>query len=116
MAGDVTLSYLYDFADGDISFVKEIIDLMDKNIPEDMESIEKAITSNDLDTVRRSAHHMKSSIQYSNYAELSDFLSEIETKKDSPSAIDEAKEMMPHLKELLSKLVKVMEAEKEKIG
>jgi HPt (histidine-containing phosphotransfer) domain-containing protein len=116
MAGDLTLSYLYAFADNDISFVKEILELMEKNIPIDLESIAKAIDSNNLTEVKRSAHHMKSSVQYSDYLELSDFLSEIETKQDSPTAIAEIKGMLPHLKQLLDNLLQVMETEMKKIG
>jgi HPt (histidine-containing phosphotransfer) domain-containing protein len=116
MAGELTLSYLYAFADNDVSFVKEILELMEKNIPTDLDSIEKALDSNDLALVKRSAHHMKSSIQYSDYIELSDFLSGIETKKDSPNAIAEIKEMIPQLRKLSDKLVQVIQAEKKKIA
>ena len=116
MPGDLSMSYLYAFADNDISFVKEILDLMDKNIPTDFENIEKAIASNNLDAVRRSAHHMKSSIQYSDYLELSDFLSSIETKQDSPNTIAEIKGMLPQLEKLLDNLVEVIQAEKKKIA
>ncbi|HXB12250.1 MAG TPA: Hpt domain-containing protein [Bacteroidia bacterium] len=116
MPGELNLNYLYAFADNDISFVKEILELMDKNIPTDLDSIEKALDSNDLALVTRNAHHMKSSVQYIDYVELSDFLSEIETKKDSPTAIAEIKGMMPQLKKLLDNLVQLIQAEMKKLA
>ncbi len=116
MPSDLNLNYLYAFADNDLSFVKEILELMDKNIPIDLDSMEKALDSNDLALVKRSAHHMKSSIQYSDYIELSDFLSGIETKNDSPTAIAEIKGMMPQLKKLSTDLVELIATEKKKIA
>ena|ERR1700722_8993363 len=115
MPSDLNLNYLYAFADNDLSFVKEILELMDKNIPLDLDSIEKALDSNDLALVKRSAHHMKSSIQYSDYIDLSDFLSSIENKIESPNTIAEIKAMMPQLQKLSANLVELIETEKKKI-
>ena len=116
MSDQSTLSYLYALADGDNGFVTEILDLMIKNIPIDIVSIEKAIADNDLQQMCRSAHHMKSSIQYSNDLELSELLAVIENKKDSGSAIAEAGVLLPQLKELSNKLLEVLLTEKKKIG
>ncbi|HSY76907.1 MAG TPA: Hpt domain-containing protein [Bacteroidia bacterium] len=116
MTDKSTLSYLYALADGDKRFVTEILDLMIKNIPIDIVSIDKAISDNDLQQMRRNAHHMKSSIQYSNDLELSELLAVIENKKDSSSAVAEAGVLLPQLKELSNKLLEVLLTEKKKIG
>src|SRR6185437_56685 len=99
-----TLNYLYALADGDTSFVMEILNLMDKNIPIDIDHIEKALKNNDLSLVKRSAHHMKSSVQYSDYIELSALLSVFENTHDSPTAIAEITLLLPQLKQLSNNL------------
>jgi hypothetical protein len=110
-----TLSYLYALAEGDMGFVVEILDLMYKNIPLDIANIEQAISRSDFTNLKRSAHHMKSSIQYSNDIDLSDLLAKIETTKDSIFALNEVKSLMPQLKELSDKLMQLIETEKKKI-
>jgi HPt (histidine-containing phosphotransfer) domain-containing protein len=111
-----TLSYLYSLADGDTGFVKEILELMERNIPIDIMNIENALKSNDLTVVKRGAHHMKSSTQYSDYLELSELLSIFETKQESQSAISEISKLLPQLKQLADNLMQVIETEKKKIG
>lgn len=111
-----TLSYLYALADGDTGFVMDILDLMDKNIPIDIDHIEQALKNTDLSSVKRSAHHMKSSIQYSDYIELSDLLSVFENTNDSPTAITEVTLLLPQLKQLSNNLMQVIETEKKRIG
>ena len=110
MPGDSTLNYLYDLAEGDMGFVNEILDLMAKNIPIDLIAIEKAITDNDIQQLQRSAHHMKSSIQYSNNESLSELLSILEKK----TAIADAKALLPQVNELAAMLMRLIETEKKR--
>jgi HPt (histidine-containing phosphotransfer) domain-containing protein len=116
MAENNSLKHLYALAEDDMEFVKEILDLMSKNIPIDVKSIEDALAANDLNQAKRDSHRMKSSIQYGDCIELSDLLSAIENKKESDTAIAQVKEMMPELKELSDKLMETIRAEKKKIG
>lgn len=109
------LVYLYDLAEGDMDFVNEILGLMEKNIPLDMADIEKAVATGNLKQVQRSAHHMKSSIQYSNYIDLSELLAAIETKKESATALAEIQDSLPQLKKMADKLLQLIEAEKKKL-
>jgi len=115
MTEQSALSYLYELAEGDMGFVTEILDLMYKNIPADIISIENAIAANDIQQVKRAAHHMKSSIQYSNYIDLSELISEIEIKKDLAESIAQVKELLPELKKLSGNLMQYIEAEKKKL-
>jgi|SRR6185312_417098 len=108
------LSNLYALADGDTGFVVEILDLMQKNIPIDIADIEKSVDERNLLKVKRSAHHMKSSIQYSNEQELIMLLEKIDNK-DFTSVL-EAKSLLPKIKELSDKLMKLIEAEKQKLA
>jgi len=115
MADHTNLSYLYSLADGDMDFVTEILDLMQKNIPVDIADIENAIAMNDIQLVQRMAHRMKSTIQYSDYLDLSELLSVFE-KDNSGITIAELKTFLPELKELAENLMSLIEVEKKKIG
>ncbi len=114
MADHTNLSYLYSLADGDTDFVTEILDLMQKNIPVDIADIENAIAMDDLKLVQRIAHRMKSTIQYSDYLDLSELLSTFE-KDNSATTIAELKAFLPQLKELANNLMHIIEEEKKKI-
>jgi hypothetical protein len=89
---------------------------MQKNIPVDIADIESAVSISDLALVKRIAHRMKSTIQYSDYIDLSELLSGFETKGDTPTAISELKVLIPQLKELAGHLMYIIEEEKKKIG
>ena len=115
MSSSSSLEYLYALADGDMDFVKEILELMEKNIPDDIVSIENAIAANDMQQIKRSAHHMKSSIQYSNYLEFSELLSVIETGKEKAATVTEVRSLLPELKSMSDKLLELIAVEKKKI-
>jgi HPt (histidine-containing phosphotransfer) domain-containing protein len=107
------LAPVYELADGDMVFFTEILESMTSSIPEDVAEIEKGIENKQISIVGRSAHHMKSSIMYSNAEELKEMLSVIEIKKEA-SAIDEVKALMPRLKLLAKELTDIIDSEKKK--
>lgn len=112
MEGQHMLSPVYELADGDMSFFNEILDSMETNIPHDIAEIEAAIKEKHLTLVCRSAHHMKSSIMYSNAEELKELLTTIENTKDS-SLFQKIEAMMPRLKTLAKELLDIISIEKK---
>jgi len=113
MQGHTILAPLYELADGDETFFAEVLGSMAENIPLDIDEIEKAIEKGQIDFICRSAHHMKSSIMYSDATELKELLATIEANKQSPAAINEAKASLPKLKELANQLMLVINSEKK---
>ena len=114
MENNPILSPAYELADGDKSFLAEILGSMANGIPEDISEIEKAIEHNRLTLVCRSAHHMKSSIMYTNAEELRQLLTTLETTKEHPAAMDQVKILWVKAKELATQLATAIEAELKK--
>jgi len=53
---ELSLEYLYEFADGDNTFVKEMIDLFIQNAPEFITNIRNGFEENDWEKLRYNAH------------------------------------------------------------
>jgi HPt (histidine-containing phosphotransfer) domain-containing protein len=106
------LSPVYELADGDKDFLNEILESMANNIPQNIKEIKQAILNKDIYTLGRAAHHMKSSIMYSNAEELKELLSQIEVQKTVES-IDEIKQLMPRVEMLSQELGEIIDAERK---
>jgi hypothetical protein len=111
MSGHPILAPVYELADGDKSFSDDLLQSMAAAIPADIAEIEKAIEKKHITLMCRSAHHMKSSIMYSNATDLKDLLITIEHKEETHTAIDEVKALLPKLKELAKALLDVVNTE-----
>jgi HPt (histidine-containing phosphotransfer) domain-containing protein len=74
----INLEYLYEVADGDTDFVKEIITDYLEKVPEQFVLVEKAIMSNDAEAIRFLAHKMKSSFQFMGVQRLVEIAQEME--------------------------------------
>jgi len=98
MEGNSMLAPLYELADGDKVFFIDMLQSMAAAIPADIAAIENAIEQKHITLLCRNAHHMKSSIMYSNAAELKALLAMIESQNESAAAIDEIKSLLPKLK------------------
>lgn len=105
------LAPAYELADGDKAFLTEILESMLNNIPEDIAGIERAIGNNQLSLVSRSAHHMKSSVMYTNAEELRELLGIIETMKEHAAVMDQINVLMPKVKELAGQVVAAIKAD-----
>ena len=53
---ELQLDYLYEFADGDNTFVREMIDLFVKNAPDFIENMKEGFKKNDWEKLRYNAH------------------------------------------------------------
>lgn len=108
------LSPAYELADGDKAFLAEILESMANGIPADVNEIEKAIEHKQLSLICRSAHHMKSSIMYTNADELRELLTIMETTKEHPAAIDQEKVLWVKAKELANQITGIIKEELKK--
>ena len=111
MDGNPMLAPVYELADGDKSFSADILQSMATAIPADIAGIESAIEQKHITLACRNAHHMKSSIMYSNANELKALLAAIEAKDETPTAIAEVKALLPELKERAKTLLDIITAE-----
>ena len=75
----IHLSYLHQLSGNDKDFEREILQQFITQVPTELSQLEEAIRHNDFDTVRRTAHSLKSTVGYVGLAEdLHPYLEEIE--------------------------------------
>lgn len=60
----INLSYLYEIADDDVDFVKEMISDYIARVPEQFEELKRVFTARDYEQTRFLAHKIKSSFQF----------------------------------------------------
>jgi HPt (histidine-containing phosphotransfer) domain-containing protein len=86
MTNHIDLTELNKVADGDQEFMKETITLLLQEIPENIEHINQYVTNNDLVSLKKIVHKMKSSFMLIGMRELWPIVGIIE-KSDSPEEI-----------------------------
>jgi signal transduction histidine kinase/CheY-like chemotaxis protein/HPt (histidine-containing phosphotransfer) domain-containing protein len=75
----IRLDYLRQLSGNDKDFEKEILNQFVQQVPVELEQLKKSIETNDFDTVRRTAHSLKSTVGYVGLAdELHPYLEQIE--------------------------------------
>jgi HPt (histidine-containing phosphotransfer) domain-containing protein len=60
----IKLEYLHQLSGNDRAFEKAILQQFLVQVPEELQTMHKAIQENDCDTIRRTAHSMKSTVGY----------------------------------------------------
>lgn len=113
MEGHHMLAPLYELADGDVGFFNEIVDSMAKAIPENINQLQKGLEKGDIVSISRGAHHMKSSIMYTNASELREILTAIE-QQNNISKLEEIRSLMPRIIELAKELSDIIKSEEKK--
>jgi PAS domain S-box-containing protein len=83
---ELDIAFLENLADGDKNFIREVMEIFVEDVPDDLESIERAIAKKDFDTVRQFAHKLKSSLSLTGLEKVRPGLEELEAlalkKKD----------------------------------
>ena len=76
----VNLDFLNDFAKGDQEKIKKYVSMYLKTAPEIIMQLQKLLEKDDLESLKRSAHSVKSQAKYMGANELSQVMQEIEQK------------------------------------
>lgn len=71
-------TYLSEMMDGKTHLIKEIMDAFLKQVPEELQAINNAITKTDYATIKSFAHTMKSSVSIMGISVLTPILQEME--------------------------------------
>jgi HPt (histidine-containing phosphotransfer) domain-containing protein len=85
----VNFDYLFGLAHGDKGFVKKMIEIYVKLIPENLLSIEKALTDNDYATLKGVAHRTKSTVSVAGLDHLMPFFTRLEWESVNNKIEDE---------------------------
>ncbi len=80
----VDLAYLKELSGGNPGFEKEMIELFIHKVPSDFGDLQKAITDGDMDSIKKLAHLLKSTMSLFNLDEPGNYLVQIETEAGNP--------------------------------
>ena len=90
----IDLSFLDEMSCGDINFKQDMIDLFIQKIPNEVDQLEEAFNSNDIDTVKKIAHNMRSSFDIFMLEDFSNYLSIIEQEANIGKFTSESADKM----------------------
>jgi len=106
------LSYLTEMMGGKKSLIKEIMDVFLKQIPEELQSINDAITKTDYATIKKFAHTMKSSVSIMSVSVLTPILQEMEDLARNATDIEQIKQLNQKLNLICKQALEEIESEK----
>ena len=106
------LNYLTEMMGGKKSLIKEIMDVFLKQIPEELQSINDAITKTDYATIKKFAHTMKSSVSIMSVSILTPVLQEMEDLGARAIDIEQIKQLNQKLNLICKQALEEIEREK----
>lgn len=104
--------YLSETMGGNKEVISEIINAFIDEIPQQLQSINDAITKTDYSTIKKLAHHMKSSVSILGISKILPILKEIENFGANATNIEKIKELYQNLDEMCNLALKEIEQEK----
>jgi HPt (histidine-containing phosphotransfer) domain-containing protein len=103
----INLSYLYEIADDDIDFVKEMISDYIEKVPEQYTELKKVFSEQDFEQTRFIAHKIKSSFQFMGARQLIELAYSIEQRSqtsDTETITQNLNVMEPLVEQVLDEL------------
>lgn len=110
------LKYLNDMMGLKKHLVKGIMDVFLKQIPEELQSIDNAITKTDFATIKDFAHTMKSSVAIMGISVLAPILSQMENLGTKGIELDQIKDLNLKLNTICKQAIQEIEREKINYG
>jgi DNA-binding response OmpR family regulator len=101
----IDLSYLLEMSCNDQNFINDMIALFVSKVPVEVETLEKAITTHDYDSVKKIAHNMKSSLPIFKLDKLLKYLLAIEKEAANNRFNDETIKKFSAFKNELTEVV-----------
>ncbi len=92
------LDKINEMAEGDEDFITSVISVFLEEVPEDLESLEKAIDSQDYENIYKLAHKIKPNVDILGMEQARAKALEIETLGKTTGSMDEITEKFPMLK------------------
>ncbi|MBG6185727.1 response regulator [Flavobacterium sp. CAN_S2] len=109
----INFKYLKDFAEGDDSFIKNMISIFLENTPETMAIILKSNKNDDIKTLKEEIHKLKSSISLLGITKASDSIAIIENEIETNPLSEKRKEEVVYLNEICQLAIKELELVEE---
>lgn len=105
----INLKYLKDFAEGDDTFIKDMVCIFLKNTPETMEIILKSNKKDEIKTLKEEIHKLKSSISLLGIVKASESIAIIENEIETNPLGQKRKEEVVYLNEICQMAIKELE-------
>lgn len=109
----INFKYLKDFAEGDDSFIKNMISIFLENTPETMAIIIKSNKNDDIKTLKEEIHKLKSSISLLGISKASESIAIIENEIETNPLSEKRKEEVVYLNEICQLAIKELELVEE---
>ena len=109
----INFKYLKDFAEGDDSFIKNMISIFLENTPETMAIILKSNKNDDIKTLKEEIHKLKSSISLLGISKASESIAIIENEIETNPLSEKRKEEVVYLNEICRLAIKELELVEE---
>lgn len=109
----INFKYLKDFAEGDDSFIKNMISIFLENTPETMAIILKSNKNDDIKTLKEEIHKLKSSISLLGITKASESIVIIENEIETNPLSEKRKEEVLYLNEICQLAIKELELVEE---
>ncbi len=107
----IDLNYLTDLAEGDVSFIVEMIQLYVARVPNDISKLETSIGSSDWKMVRATAHQMKSSFNHIGLKDIVPLIQSIEDSSNHLTDLEQIPEKFAKVKLICAQAVDELNAE-----
>lgn len=104
----IDLSFIDEVSSGDIHFRQDMIDLFLEKIPNEIIQLSEAINNNEIDTVKRLSHNMKSSLDIFMLKDLSGCLAFIEKEANNGQLSAQATEKINLLSSEIIEVVQIL--------
>jgi len=104
--------YLSETMNGEKHFIKEIIDVFLKQVHEELETINNAITKTDYATIKSCAHIMRSTVSIMGISILTPVLKEMEYLGETSTGFDRIKELNKKLNLICQQAIQEIEIER----
>jgi HPt (histidine-containing phosphotransfer) domain-containing protein len=91
------LTYLSELAEGNQEFIKEVLEIFIKEVPEDLEALQQAIKEAEYRQIKDISHKLKSSIILTGLGSLRPYLQEMERLALQSAGLNEIKKEFAHV-------------------
>lgn len=109
----INFKYLMDFAEGDDTFIKNMISVFLENTPETLTSILKSNENNDIKTLKEEIHKLKSSLSLLGISKASDSVAIIENEIETNPLGQKIKDEVVYLNEICQLAITELELVEE---
>lgn len=100
-----SLDKIKEMADGDEEFISSVVSVFLEEVPQDLESLEKALASDDYEQVYQLAHKIKPNVDLLGMEQTRAAALEMETLGKSETNMEAIKNVFPSLKKDIEQVV-----------